>query len=237
MYHNLRPKWEENDFTAEDLIFSKPGEPVKVITEDDQVNQPILTRGSLHTSCSSIRAWSPNDFTNKNISLADACTFFIRQATSITPNEVDLTGYLSTSQEGDYCYEDPIRLDVEIGDVEKYDTPIIQHIYELYKECSEDNWDGYDAKRISVGTYLEAIKLAELIPSELPLPEVVPEPNGDIAFEWYRGKRFLFVLSVEGNNIINYAGLFGSATRIYGSEYVTDELPASVLERIQHLFF
>jgi hypothetical protein len=237
VHHNLRPKWEVNDFTAEDLILSKPGEAIKVISEEDSVNQPIFTWGSVRAICSCLRAWSRNDFTNKGDFLADACTLFVRHAAPwLTTAEVGLTDYNGANQEDDYCYEDPIRLDIEIEDVGKCETPIIQDIYDLYKECSKDNWDGYGAKRIPARAYLEAIRLAELIPRELPLPEVVPEPNGDIAFEWYRGKRFLFVLSVEGNNIINYAGLFGSTTRIYGSEYFTDELPTSVLERIQRLF-
>lgn len=236
MYHNLRPKWERNDFTAEDLIYSKPGKSIKFITEEDQVNQPILTMGSVHTICSSLRAWSPNDYTNTETTLADACTLSIRQAISPSPEEVSLAGYVVTRREDDYSYEDPIRLDVEFEDTAKSETPVTQDIYDLYKECAADNWDGYGAKRISVGAYLEAMKLAELIPSELPLPEVSPEPCGDIAFEWYKGKRFLLVLSVEGNNTINYAGLFGSTNRIYGSEYFSDELPPSVLKMIKRLF-
>lgn len=236
MYRNQKSKWEGNDFTPEDLIFSKPGESIKVITEEDQVNQPILTMESVYTICSSLRAWSPNDFTYKETSLADACTLFIRQAASLSPEEVSHAGYVVAKWEDDYSYEDPIRLEVEFEDTEKTKTPIAQDIYDIYKECVEDNWDGYDAKRVSVGAYLEAMKLAELLPSEIPLPEVSPEPSGDIAFEWYKGKRFLLVLSVEGNNTINYAGLFGSTNRIYGSEYFSDELPTRVLKMIQRLF-
>ena len=110
-----------------------------------------------------------------------------------------------------------------------------QDIHRIYRECSQADWDGYDAIPISKLTFLEAVKLAELLPSDLPLPEVIPEPTGEIAFEWYKGKKHVFVISVGGNNSISYAGLFGEYSRTHGSEYFSDELPQLVIDNVLRL--
>ena len=73
-------------------------------------------------------------------------------------------------------------------------------------------------------------------PLFLPLPDVVPEPTGEIAFEWYKDKHHVFVISVSGNNIITYAGLFGKMSKTRGTEYYTDSLPSIIIENIQRLF-
>ena len=236
MPQGLILKWKEDDFTAEDLVFSAGGRAKRKIVGEDEANQIIISSGSLRTVFSSLYTWSPNDYTPKEASPTTVCAFFMRLAAGATPPKEPFFVYAGTTGENDYCYEEPVEINIELEDTEKYEIPIFQDIYNLYKECSEENWDGYGAEPISIGAYLEAVKLAELLPSSSPVPEVVPEPNGEIAFEWYRGKRFVFVVSVGGNNVINYAGLFGSSTRAYGSEYFGDKLPSSVIGNIQRLF-
>jgi len=135
----------------------------------------------------------------------------------------------------DYSNEDPIQIKIETKHAEESKQQLFDHLYEVYRECCEVNWDGYDATAISKSTYFEAIKLIELIPSFLPEPEIIPEPTGAIAFEWYKGKRFVFVISVGGENIITYAGLFGKNSKTHGTEYFADNLPFVIIENIQRL--
>ena len=77
-----------------------------------------------------------------------------------------------------------------------------------YEECCEENWDGYGALAVSPVVLFEAIRFICALPQRLPTPEVVPEPTGDIGFEWNYGKNRTFVASVSGTKLINYAGLF-----------------------------
>ena len=111
-----------------------------------------------------------------------------------------------------------------------------ESLFETYEECLAVNWDGYNAKPIALDAYLEARSLIASFPLSLPLPEVVPEPTGEIAFEWYKDKHHVFVISVSGNNIITYAGLFGKLSKTRGTEYYTDSLPSIIIENIQRLF-
>jgi len=112
----------------------------------------------------------------------------------------------------------------------------IEKLEEVYRQCSFDDWDGYDAAAISKETYFEARRLLRLIPSSCPLPDILPEPEGEIGFEWYRGKGFSFVISVGGNNIITYAGQFGENNEIYGSECFRDSMPQIILYSLERLF-
>ncbi|MFQ5779359.1 MAG: hypothetical protein ACE5HN_01075 [Nitrospiria bacterium] len=109
-------------------------------------------------------------------------------------------------------------------------------LLDVLVDCREGGWDGYGAKPLSDKAYFEAVKLLDLLPSYLALPEVVPEPTGDIALEWYKENKFTFVLSVSGNNTITYAGIFGAGNEIHGTENFTESIPRVIIENIQRLF-
>jgi len=106
---------------------------------------------------------------------------------------------------------------------------------EIFKECSMSNWDGYQAKPLAEAAYKEALKFLEMIPLNLPMPEIVPEPNGAIGLEWCIGKRLIFAISLSGKETIYYAGLFG-ADKNYGTVQFLDSLPSVVLENIRRLY-
>jgi len=115
-------------------------------------------------------------------------------------------------------------------------SKLFESLEEVYRKCSEENWDGYDANPINPKAVLEAKNLILLLPLSFRLPEIIPEPDGSIAFEWYKEKRNLFVISLSGNNVINYAGLFGKVNKVHGTENYTDSLPRVVIENLQRLF-
>lgn len=113
---------------------------------------------------------------------------------------------------------------------------LLRSLREVFKECSKENWNGYDAKPISVDACAEAKKLIECLPMTLPMPEIVPEPTGEIALEWYKDKQSVFVISVSGNNVITYAGLFGKGNETHGTEFFVDALPMVIISSIQRLY-
>ena len=112
----------------------------------------------------------------------------------------------------------------------------LEELEKVYEECLEANWDGYGAMPISRETYSEARKLLRMMPSSLPRPDISAEPDGEITFEWYKEKYSVFVISVGGNNLITYAGLFGKSNKIHGTEYFADELPEIICHCIRRLF-
>jgi len=113
---------------------------------------------------------------------------------------------------------------------------VFQSLDEVFDECSEEGWDGYDALPITDYSYIEAKRLIESLPlTSFPIPEVVPESSGEIGLEWYRRKRLIFTVSVSGRNEIVYAGLFGT-NRAHGTEYFGDLLPSVILENLKRLY-
>lgn len=114
---------------------------------------------------------------------------------------------------------------------------VLQTLYEIFEECSQEGWDGYDAVPITEEAYLEARRLLLSLPitSFIPLPEVTPEPNGTISLEWSKGNRQIFIASVSGKHEITFAGLFG-INKIHGTEYFGDQLPQLIIENLRRLY-
>jgi len=110
------------------------------------------------------------------------------------------------------------------------------NLSEVYDECSEANWDGYDAAPISLEAYFEAMKLLRIIPNSFLMPDILPEPDGGIGLEWYKDRGFSFVISVCGKDTITYAGRFGKNSETYGTEDFTDLVPNVILNGLKRLF-
>lgn len=131
----------------------------------------------------------------------------------------------------------------EIRDFRKAETigrPLeeaLQSLKEVFQECSEEGWDGYDALPISEEAYLETRRLLESLPltSFIPMPEIIPEPTGEIGLEWSKGPDMVFVISVRGKNEIVYAGLFGR-NKTHGIEYFSESLPPVIIENLKRLY-
>ena len=110
-----------------------------------------------------------------------------------------------------------------------------QVLSELRKQCSEKNWDGEGAEAILDAAFAEAEDFLYSIPSSLPMPEVLAEPTGAVAFEWYRGRGRVFVVSVNGSRSIEFAGLFGPGNEWHGKVNFEGTLPKVVIDFIRLL--
>lgn len=108
-----------------------------------------------------------------------------------------------------------------VGSFEELEIELLK----VYFECSEENWDGYGAEPISEDVIFEALEFLKLIPEHIPKPEIVPEPEGEIGFEWDYGDDSIFVASVKGTGIVAYAGLLGSnELRVRSTDVLNAEL-------------
>ena len=101
-------------------------------------------------------------------------------------------------------------------------------------EASQPGWDGYDASPVSGGTIAQALAFLDLLPSTLTMPEISAHPDGEMAFEWYIGPRWLLTVSISETGRLSYAGLFGLA-RVHGTEWLLDSIPQPVAFAFQRL--
>jgi len=116
---------------------------------------------------------------------------------------------------------------------------LLTSLQEVYKDCSMEDWDGYGAQAVTHGAYNEALKLIrllQLLPPAIPLPAIGAEPDGAIGLEWYKAKQQVFVVSVDGNNTITYAGIF-DGNKIHGVWSFGDTLPEVIIENLRRLYF
>lgn len=110
-----------------------------------------------------------------------------------------------------------------------------ESLLELYKDCSEKNWDGYGANPVSKDSISEALDFIQLLPSSFPMPQMLAEPSGEIGLEWYKDKKMIFAISFNGKNMITFAGIFGG-NKIHGEEYFGDSIPSRIIENIRRLY-
>ncbi len=92
-----------------------------------------------------------------------------------------------------------------------------------------------DVEMVSVSpdTATYALKFALLLPNSLPIPEISPDPDGDISFDWISKTGKVFSASIDRTGRIAYAGRFGERSKIHGIEQLSDSLPQEVLRGIE----
>ena len=112
----------------------------------------------------------------------------------------------------------------------------LSEVNETYRKCSMPNWDAEGAEAITEAAYLEASRFIRLLPVIFPMPEIVPEPNGQLGFEWHLRRDHMFVVALGGTQVLTFAGLFGSESSIHGTDPFSDSLPESIVTYLQRLF-
>lgn len=105
----------------------------------------------------------------------------------------------------------------------------------IVRSCANAGWDGYDAEPVPVESELAALQLIDALPEYISVPEVTPEPSGDIVLEWRTDDRRYFTLGLSGMNLV-YAGVFGRSCKKYGEEPFFDALPPTILAILTHYF-
>jgi hypothetical protein len=105
---------------------------------------------------------------------------------------------------------------------------------ELHERCGQQNWDGNRAEPIGDQAFRNAKEFLWALPSVVPVPEIIAEPNGDVGFEWYINPRQVFVASVSGARTLTYAGLFGP-NKTSGEEQFVESVPTAIMQNIRRL--
>jgi hypothetical protein len=104
----------------------------------------------------------------------------------------------------------------------------------LGNDCGRQGWDGYGAEAVRGDTIDVARRFLEALPPDLASPDVGPEPDGDITFEWYKSPRRTLSVSVHAAGDLHYAALLGPNDR-YGTEAFLGEVPAVILDLVQQI--
>ncbi len=114
-------------------------------------------------------------------------------------------------------------------------SKMLENLFQAKQEHSIDNWDGYGAKAIDEQSYENAIRFVLSLAPDIPTFEIGVEPDGEVVFEWYGGKRKVFSVSMGSRNELTYAGLYG-ISKTYGVEHFYGNIPDTLLDNISRVF-
>jgi hypothetical protein len=90
----------------------------------------------------------------------------------------------------------------------------------------------HETLRIDAETADAASEFVSLLPWDFPLPEVSPDPDGEILFDWLGPSGKMFSASVNKTGRIAYAGRFGERSKVHGTEQLSTTFPQDILRGI-----
>ncbi len=86
----------------------------------------------------------------------------------------------------------------------------IAQVWALVNDAAEANWDGARAEPVDHYAAFNATQVIRALPSDVRLPEAVPEPDGSVSLDWIESRNRLFTLSVGTGDRLAYAWVEGS---------------------------
>lgn len=110
----------------------------------------------------------------------------------------------------------------------------LEQLKSVYEECSIENWDGYGARPISQDAFLEATAFLQMLNDDpsLPMPDISPEVDGGIEFEWYNPEGSELTISLDGTNLLSYSGIYDDDAETLGTEPLGNTIPLAIKDKI-----
>jgi hypothetical protein len=109
----------------------------------------------------------------------------------------------------------------------------ISQLWALANECAKQGWDGSEANPLALLAVRNAENFVRALPSDIPLPEFAPEPDGSVSMDWIQSRNRLFSLSVGTNNRLAYAWLDGTDNGHAVAFFDGEKIPHLILEGIK----
>ena len=111
----------------------------------------------------------------------------------------------------------------------------IQRIYEVAAEARHDGWDGEDAVALPPFVVGRAVAFVRAFPDSLPLPEVAPEADGSLSFDWIAAQTRIFSLSIGESNRLSFAWIDGTDRGHGVARFDGATIPTRILDGIREL--
>lgn len=110
----------------------------------------------------------------------------------------------------------------------------LEELAQVWEECKEPGWDGYDAVAVEQDTLREAYTLIDSLPLGFPRPTIGAEPDGQLTLEWRKSPSRMLSVSVDPDGLLHYAGIFG-ASKHYGTLAFFSSAPPELIRLVQAL--
>ena len=107
-------------------------------------------------------------------------------------------------------------------------------IAELVENYNVSDWDGNEALPIKADVAAIANMLVDALPEQIILPEITPEIDGKISFDWNEGKHMILSFTISTESLV-YAAII-ETKKIHGETVALYELPQEVKEILSKNF-
>jgi hypothetical protein len=114
------------------------------------------------------------------------------------------------------------------------DSSVFEDLASVARDCSEADWDGYEAVAVDQETFRNAYRFLEALPLGTSTPSVGAEPDGHVTLEWHRSEGRTLSVSISPEGDLHYAALIGP-NRAYGTEVFFGEVPEPILDLIRRV--
>ena len=110
-----------------------------------------------------------------------------------------------------------------------------EELAEVWEECSQPDWDAYDAFPVSWDSLVNAKRLLLALRLGTELPSIGAIPSGHVTLEWHHSRRRTLTVSVTPEGDLQYAALLGPG-RVCGTEPFFGEAPQVILDLIGRVY-
>lgn len=105
--------------------------------------------------------------------------------------------------------------------------------YSISLECFSSDWDGYQAKPLSVGSIKNASRFLSCLPKALYPDDVSPEPTGDLTMIW-RDKTNHLIVGVDASGEIAWGGTV-LLKSVHGQEQFDNKIPTDLTNLLNNI--
>lgn len=84
-----------------------------------------------------------------------------------------------------------------------------RNLCDCWASAMNSGWDGYDAAPLPYETLQNALAFASTLPWNANAPELAPESDGCISFDWYLDEYNQLSVSVDADGLVSYAARVG----------------------------
>lgn len=109
------------------------------------------------------------------------------------------------------------------------------YIEEVALQAQVDDWDGCGSRAVTMAAKDNAQALIDMFPFQMMPPEVLPDPDGEIALCWDLGPGRTFTATIGGSGQISYAGILGNGETPHGVEPITGRIPKPITKALEQL--
>jgi hypothetical protein len=141
----------------------------------------------------------------------------------------------ATSCEAATVFEALQEVSQSFQSAEALQAQIVRELQDAFLDSREDDWDGYGAQAVPDGAFLRARIFLDQVLRSFPSPTAAATPNGSLSLEWTPRKGCRFIVSIGEEDLVAFAGVFGSET-VYGTATFVEDLPGSVDQNLRRVY-